>query len=278
VSGPRRITLCADDYGISEGVNRGIRDLIERRRLNATSVMVVGPAATREEAEALSRVAANGTCEIGLHVTLTAPFSPLTMHFRPLDGGMFWPVGKLLRMALLRRLDAEFVYAEVMAQIALFRELFGAPPAYLDGHQHVQLFPGNRDGFIRAARDAAPDAWARQCGRTHASLRLGNPKAMLLDALSATFRKRCAENGLRTNPAFAGAYDFRKLPDFGSLMRGFLAPLPDGGLVMCHPGFVDDTLRELDPLTDQREREHAYLAGDDFPRLLDELGISLAKA
>lgn len=279
MSGARRITLCADDYGISEGVNRAIRDLIERRRINATSVMVVGPAADREEADALSRVAAtNGDCEIGLHVTLTAPFSPLTMHFRPLDGGMFWPLGKLLRMALSRRIDSEFVYAEVMAQIARFRELFGTPPAYLDGHQHVQLFPGNRDGFIRAARDAAPEAWARQCGRTQTSPRFGNPKAMLLDALSATFRRRCAENGLRTNPAFAGAYDFHALPDFGSLMRGFLTALPDGGLVMCHPGFVDETLRALDPLTDQREREHAYLASDDFPRLLDELGISLAKA
>lgn len=277
MSGTRRITLCADDYGISEGVNRAIRDLIERRRLNATSVMVVAPAATREEAEALSRVAAEG-CEIGLHVTLTAPFSPLTMHFRPLDGGMFWPVNKLLRMALLRRLDSEFVYAEVMAQIALFRELFGTPPAYLDGHQHVQLFPGIREGFIRAARDAAPEAWARQCGRTHTSMQLGNPKAMLLDGLSATFRRRCAASGLRTNPAFAGAYDFRTLPDFGNLMRGFLSTLPDGGLVMCHPGFVDESLRALDPLTDQREREHAYLASDDFPRLLDELGISLAKA
>ena len=39
---PRRIWLCADDYGISPGVNRAIRDLIERGRLNATSVMVVG--------------------------------------------------------------------------------------------------------------------------------------------------------------------------------------------------------------------------------------------
>jgi len=278
VSGARRIILCADDYGISESVNRGIRGLIERRRLNATSVMVVGPAATREEAEALSRMTVDGFCEIGLHVTLTAPFSPLTMHFRPLDGGMFWPVGKLLRMALLRRLDSEFVYAEVMAQIARFRELFDASPAYLDGHQHVQLFPGNRDGFIRAARDGAPEAWVRQCGRANASKGFGNPKAMLLDALSATFRKRCAENGLRTNPAFTGAYDFRGLPDFGALMRGFLASLPDGGLAMCHPGFVDETLRALDPLTDQREREHAYLAGDDFPRLLDELGISLTKA
>ena len=40
----RRIWLCADDYGLSPGVNRAIRELIERGRLNATSVMVVGPA------------------------------------------------------------------------------------------------------------------------------------------------------------------------------------------------------------------------------------------
>ena len=38
----RRIWLCADDYGLAEGVNRAIRDLISRGRLNATSVMVVG--------------------------------------------------------------------------------------------------------------------------------------------------------------------------------------------------------------------------------------------
>jgi len=50
---PRRIWLCADDYGLSEGVNRGIRDLIERGRLNATSVMVVGPAIGRDEVSAL---------------------------------------------------------------------------------------------------------------------------------------------------------------------------------------------------------------------------------
>ena len=46
---PRRIWLCADDYGLSPGVNRAIRDLIERGRLNATSVMVVGPAIGRDE-------------------------------------------------------------------------------------------------------------------------------------------------------------------------------------------------------------------------------------
>ena len=54
---PRRIWLCADDYGISPGVNRAIRDLIERGRLNATSVMVVGPAIGRDEVDALRSAA-----------------------------------------------------------------------------------------------------------------------------------------------------------------------------------------------------------------------------
>ncbi len=44
---PRRIWLCADDYGMSPGVNRAIRELIKLKRINATSVMVVGPAIDR---------------------------------------------------------------------------------------------------------------------------------------------------------------------------------------------------------------------------------------
>jgi len=56
---PRRIWLCADDYGLSPGINGAICDLIEHGRLNATSVMVVGPAIGREEVNALKRVVAS---------------------------------------------------------------------------------------------------------------------------------------------------------------------------------------------------------------------------
>lgn len=74
---PRRIWLCADDYGISPGVNRAIRDLIERGRLNATSVMMVGPAIEHGEIDALQAAAKTSPrCAIGLHVTLSAPFRP----------------------------------------------------------------------------------------------------------------------------------------------------------------------------------------------------------
>ena len=266
----RRIVLCADDYGISPGVNRAIRDLIVHKRINATSVMVVGPALDRAEIDALQdAVTANPGCAIGLHATLTAPFTPLTMHFRPLDGGMFLPLGTMLRTALLRRLDAEMIRAEIAAQLAAFARHFGRPPDYADGHQHAQIFPQVRDAFLAAVKEAAPKAWVRQCGRDAPLMqRLGNPKALLLDTLSAAFRKRCARNGIRCNPAFAGAYDFTKQNDFAELMAQFLRGLPDGGLVMCHPGFVDEALVALDPLTDQREREYAFLMSDHFPRLL----------
>jgi hypothetical protein len=60
------------------------------------------------------------------------------------------------------------------------------------------------------------------------------------------------------------------------LFPSFLEGLPDGGLVMCHPGFVDGELQRLDSLTALREREYSFFAGDSFPRLLARHGLALA--
>jgi predicted glycoside hydrolase/deacetylase ChbG (UPF0249 family) len=274
---PRRFWLCADDYGLSPGVNRGIRDLIERGRINATSVMVVGPAIGRDEVSSLKAAAANSPrCAIGLHATLTAPFHPLTMHFRPLDGGLFPAFPKLLRAGLWRRLDPEIIHAELVAQFSAFHGLFGRAPDFVDGHQHAQLFPQVRDAFLTAVKEAAPNAWVRQGGRNQPlAQRLATPKALLLDLLSSQFRRRAQRAKVAFNPGFAGAYDFSLAPDFGELMQQFLDGLPEDGLVMCHPGFVDDILISLDPLTDQREREHAFLSGDAFPQLLAANNVTL---
>jgi len=276
--GARRIWLCADDYGISPGVNRAIRDLIARGRLNATSVMVVAPAIGRDEVAQLKQAAAgNAACGIGLHVTLTAPFRPLTMYFRPLKDGLFLPFPKLLRAGQFRRLDPEIIRAEVSMQLATFRDLFERLPDFVDGHQHVQFYPQVRDGFLAAVKEKAPHAWVRQAKRNQPlGKRLGSPKALFLDYLSTQFKHRAAAAGLTVNPAFSGAYDYSRRPDYGALMRQFLDGLPEGGVVMCHPGFVDDVLLSLDPLTTVREVEHAYLAGEDFPALLAANKITLS--
>ena len=63
---------------------------------------------------------------------------------------------------------------------------------------------------------------------------------------------------------------------FAATFPRFLAGLPDGGLIMCHPGIVDAELKRLDPLTHQREREFAFFNSENFPRLLAEHGVALA--
>src|SRR5262249_17055483 len=80
----RRIWLCADDYGISPGVNAGIRELIARGRINATSIMVAAPLFNRREAAALDSLnSGEKRAALGLHVTLSAPFKPLSTNFAP---------------------------------------------------------------------------------------------------------------------------------------------------------------------------------------------------
>jgi predicted glycoside hydrolase/deacetylase ChbG (UPF0249 family) len=273
MSARRRITLCADDYGISPAVDRGIRELIARGRLNATSVIVVAPSFGIETARSLLDT---GRAAIGLHVTLTAPFKPLT-EFTTLRGGAFLTLTNVLSMALARRLDRAALMREIAAQLQAFIAAFGRPPDFVDGHQHVQLFPQVRDAFVRAVAEHAPQAWVRQCGRMAGQpRRLRDRKGLLLDVLSVGFRRKARRLGLVFNPAFAGTYSFTSNADFAGLFPSFLDVLPDGGLVMCHPGFVDAELERVDPLTLQRERELAYFNGEEFTRLLVEKNVALA--
>ncbi|MGE0034953.1 MAG: ChbG/HpnK family deacetylase [Xanthobacteraceae bacterium] len=273
----QRIVLCADDYGISPAVNVAIRDLIVRGRLNATSVMVTAPGFNRFEAAALGALNASARrAAIGLHFTLTAPFRPLSRGFAPLRDGSFLPLGGTLMAALLGRFGADALAAEVRAQIAAFRSAFGRAPDFIDGHQHVHIFPQVGEAVLTVAKEEAPGAWLRQCGRVTTAAPWTNPKAFLLDVLSRRFRERAAALGVRTNPAFAGAYAFRDDADFAVMFPGFLDGLPDGSVVMCHPGFVDDELKRLDPLTTLREREYAFLGGDAFPAVLASRGMTIA--
>jgi len=275
---PRRIWLCADDYGISLSVNTAIRDLVARGHLNATSVMVTAPSFCRSEAIALSALnTVSPRVAIGLHLTLTAPFRPLSTNFKPVSEGIFLPLAAMFLYGVLHRFEHDALTAEIAAQMQAFREAFGRAPDFVDGHHHVHLFPQIGAALLDVVRTSVPTAWLRQCGRTAPlAARLADRKGLFLDLLSHRFRRHAAAGGLRTNPGFAGTYDFAEKTDFAAVFPRFLEGLPDGGVVMCHPGFVDAELRRLDPLTTLREQEYAYFAGETFPVVLANRGFALA--
>jgi chitin disaccharide deacetylase len=267
----RRIWLVADDYGISRAVNAAIRDLMARGSINATSVMVVASGFNDEEAAKLS--ASRGDGAVGLHLALTAPFRPLSAGYGPTHDGAWLSLGETFVASMLRRLNAQALTEEIAAQIARFTAAFGRPPDFIDGHQHVHLFPQIGTCMLSVARQSVPGAWVRQCGR--ATFSLSDRKAVVLDALSRRFRKRAQASGVRTNPAFAGTYDFRSSADFADLFASFLDDLPDGGVIMCHPGQVDAELARNDTLTTLREREYAFFKGEAFRDLLARRGYGL---
>jgi predicted glycoside hydrolase/deacetylase ChbG (UPF0249 family) len=273
----RRIWLCADDYGIAPGVDKAILDLIARGRLNATSVMVVAPSFVPQSATVLAALNDAGPrVAIGLHVTLTGPLKPKTPDYAPVVEGAFLPLGTTLRVAMQQRLDMNALSREIDAQFAVFADAFGRAPDFVDGHQHVHLFPQVRHAVIDATRRLAPMAWLRQCGsRLPLHRRLTDPKGLLIDWLSREFRARADRFGVATNPAFAGTYTYRANADFAQIFPSFLNAIPEGGLIMCHPGFVDAELERLDPLTTLREREYGYFCSDRFAEVLKTHDLTL---
>lgn len=274
----RRIWLCADDYGMAPGINDAIRQLIAKKRINATSVMTAATHLSRGEAEALTDLnAGEQRAAIGLHVTLTAPFKPLSDGFSPTRHGHFLPHKDMMRLGMTRRLKPELLQTEIAAQVRAFREIFGRLPDFLDGHQHVQLLPQVRDAFLKVTAEMAPNAWVRQGGRARGARPLHDSKGLVLDILSMGFVGKAAHFGLATNPAFAGAYSFSPNADFAKIFPRFLKGLPDGGLVMCHPGFVDTALENLDSLTTLREHEFAFFNSDAYLDVLAAHGVELAE-
>lgn len=273
------IVVCADDYGMSHGVCDAIDALIAERRLSATSAMTIFPE-WRQRAADLNALAVANRASVGLHLTLT-DHAPVARLPRLAPGGVLPGLATMLRRAETRRLPVAEVEAEVKAQLDAFEDAFGAPPAFVDGHQHVHAFPVVR--WVLMA--AVTERYGRACAmRTiaeplHRIVRRGvDPvKAAILSVIGRRHAAMARRAGLVCNDSFRGAYDFEA--PFGPLFRRFLddaGGTPALPLIFCHPGHVDPTLRARSSLAAARHREFAYLASAEYPEDCARAGRILA--
>ena len=273
---PARIVVCADDYGLTPGVSRGIRELIAKRRISATSAMTVSPH-WPQEATALRAVA--GDCDVGLHIVLT-DHQPLGRLSQLAPDGRLPPLSRVFRAGLARRLPMAEVEREIERQLDAFVAAWGAPPSHIDGHHHVHQLPGVRAAVVRLARRIGGGrTWVRCCNeQLGLTLRRGvaTGKSFVIGSLGASVERLAHEHGVPTNAGFAGVYDFEKeTRPYAALCARFLVGQRDNGLLMCHPGYSDAELGRLDTLTTHREAELAYLAGDAWPAALSAHGLEL---
>jgi len=258
MSGARRIVLSADDYGISEGVSRGIMELIVAGHLSATAAMTNWP---EWPALAPALIARRERIAIGLHLNLTAG-SPL--------GAMpiLAPTDRLPGIAPFLHGQVEAAAGEIAAEIARqldsFEEAAGMAPDFVDGHHHVHIFPAVRRALIAALVARYPDRkpLVRNPGDHPARILLR--RAFLVKAAGVAFHARglatdLARAGLPSNDGFSGFSAFDRARAYDRELDIARRAMGPRHLAMCHPGHVDATLQARDNLTDRREDELATL-------------------
>jgi predicted glycoside hydrolase/deacetylase ChbG (UPF0249 family) len=118
-SGARHVIVNADDFGLTEGINRGIVEAHESGIVTSASLMVRYPAAKRAAEEAKS----HPRLSIGLHFEIS--------EWRYRDGE--WEIAYQVADAR----DSNAVEHELRRQLEAFEQLVGRAPTHLDSHQHA---------------------------------------------------------------------------------------------------------------------------------------------
>jgi hopanoid biosynthesis associated protein HpnK len=136
----RRVTLTADDFGLSEAVNEGVERAHREGVLTAASLMVGAPAA----ADAVARARRMPGLRVGLHLVAVEGPAVLPPSAIPaLVGADGWfPAGQGrlgVRYFCLPWVRAQLA-AEMRAQFEAFAAT-GLPLAHADAHKHMHLHP-----------------------------------------------------------------------------------------------------------------------------------------
>jgi predicted glycoside hydrolase/deacetylase ChbG (UPF0249 family) len=237
MSGGPKLIVNADDFGVSEAVNRGIVEAHELGIVTSTSLMATAPAF--EHAVALARSCPR--LAVGVHLTLTDQ-RPLTeLPTLVTADGTFPPhTTQLLQRAVVKRLPLPEIRRELDAQIRRVRAA-GIEISHLDGHQHVHVLPGVATVIAELAASHGNLAVRYPAERLRGYM-LRSAKHVRRVAEQAALRLFCARSPLRRlrrSDDFVGFYFGGRLDEAN--LATVLGGLPGAGTVelMCHPGADD---------------------------------------
>jgi chitin disaccharide deacetylase len=242
---PRTLLVVADDFGIGPPTTSGILHLAKKGVVTASVMLVNSPYA---EAAVAAWRHVGRPMDLGWHpnLTLDAPVLPAAQVPSLVDAdGLFYPLPRFLRRWLLGRMAPREIAAEFRAQLLRYRELVGEPPALVNAHQHIILFPPLGPiilDVLESERCLPYIRRVREPWTLLAKVRGGRVKRLLLSTLGRRQSRRQAERGFPGNDWLAGVTDPPWVRD-PRFHHGWLGNVP-GRVVelVCHPGFEDRTL------------------------------------
>jgi hopanoid biosynthesis associated protein HpnK len=283
----KQLIVNADDFGLTEDINRGIMVAHRDGILTSTSLLANGSAFN--QAVTSSRMFVQLSVGVHLNLSQGSPVSSPNrisslvdeqgkLHLSPLHLGM-----RILR----KQLTLEDIHTECRAQILKVLEA-GIAPTHLDGHLHVHLLPQLSPVLIRLAHEfgirhvrcptedleiTLPLIW-RINGNRFAALKR-SAVAYGVSSFAGRFREHLRKSGFTSPNAFLGLAHTGFL-DVNALSV-LLALVPNGTTeLMCHPGYHSAELVSFGgSLTRDREVELLALIAPEIKDLIGNLGIRL---
>lgn len=243
----KRLIVNADDFGLTNGVNRAIIEGHTRGAVTSATLMANMPAFDA----AVSLAKDHPSLGVGLHFNITQgrPLSAASRVGSLIDDrGEFWGTSTaILRRMLAGRLKIEEVVIELRAQIEMALNA-GLRLTHVDSHKHTHALPQICDAIISTIKDyginavrAPRERW--RFGRRAESFKIitQSAGAFGLSQLCRVSDARLKKSGLKTPDFF-----------FGVARTGFwtkpwlidlIERLPAGASeLMCHPGYDDAEL------------------------------------
>jgi chitin disaccharide deacetylase len=268
-SKPCSIILCADDFAMTEGISEGILSLAENGRLSATSAIVT---TTLWPQIASRAVFLRERLALGLHLNLTFG-APLGVMPILAPRGVLPSARNLVLRAVAGRIQRIEIAAEIERQLDRFEAAAGSPPDFVDGHHHVHVLKGVREALIEVlARRYNPgemllrDPSDRLLRIVRRRVAVG--KALSVAVMAFGFARLATASGFLLNSGFSGYSTFGRIP-FAQEFGRFLISPGSRQMVMCHPGFADDTPAIGDSIINRRLEEYRILsARPDIHRLI----------
>ena len=252
-----RLIVNADDFGLTNGVNRAVTELSAAGALSSATLMANG--------NAFAGAVAAHPAAVGCHIVLVdgEPISAAAA-----VPSLVGPDGRL-QSSLLRfvtdlhlgRISQKEIELEAIAQITRLQAA-GIAVTHVDTHKHTHLFPRVALPVMRAAmhcgvraiRNPFEQAWSASLTRGALLRKL---EVATLRSFSETFGKLRRAAGLKTTDGSIGVSATGHL-DADTLERLLAAAMPGTWELVCHPGYND---RDLDAVktrlrsTRETERE-----------------------
>ncbi|KGP63340.1 cellobiose phosphorylase [Legionella norrlandica] len=262
----KNVFLCADDFGLNNGITLGILKLARLQRLSAVSCIVNAKAFHTHAKELLSL---KSQLQTGLHFNLTEG------HLLSTSNKLCFGLKELLMKSQLRILNTKLISDEFHAQLDHYVAVMGELPDFIDGHQHIHQFPVIRQIILDIYQQKLKGKGIA-IRSTYPSIRIASyqSKSKILAITGGkTFSSQLKKMKIPHNPYFGGIYDFSERADYRSLFRQWLQEAPNNSLIMCHPG--EDDL-SCDAIAAARTKELDYFSSEGFIKDCQKYQVHLA--